>query len=73
MADDFVTEFLNENVTLTLERFNELTLMETRNYLLQKKVNELLITISELQELLNQRMIVPSKKNKSIINDIHFK
>jgi hypothetical protein len=77
MADDFVNEFYEnlhqETIRITQERFEQLQILETRNRILEEKVKELLIEISELQELLIQKIVVPTKKNKSIIKDVHFK
>jgi hypothetical protein len=60
-------------VTITEERYYELTMLELKNQMLTRRINELLIEISELQELLNQKVILPTKKNKSKINATFFK
>ena len=62
-----------ELISITEERFYELTMLELKNQILAKRIDELLIEISELQELVSQKMILPTKKNKSKINATFFK
>ena len=62
-----------ELISITEERFYELTMLELKNQILAKRIDELLIEISELQELVSQKMILPTKKNKSKINAVFFK
>jgi hypothetical protein len=77
MANDYVNEFYEnlhqETLRISKEKYEKLQMLENKNYLLQRQVDELLIKISELQELVDQKMIIPSKKNKKIIKDVHFK
>jgi len=73
MANDWIIEKNNETVIITLQRFTELNLVENRNQMLQRQNDELLIKILELQEMLNQKVITPTKKNKSKINAAFFK
>jgi hypothetical protein len=60
-------------VSITEERFYELTMLEIRNKILTNRIDELLIEISELQELVKEKIILPTKKNKSKINAVFFK
>ena len=60
-------------VTITETRYHELTMLEIRNTILTRRINELLIEISELQELANQKVILPTKKNKKAISAVYFK
>jgi hypothetical protein len=61
-----------ETVTITEERYHQLCMLEIRNTILTRRIDELLIEISELQELLNQKVILPTKKNKLKIKQVYF-
>jgi hypothetical protein len=58
---------------ITTDAYERLQMYYNTNRMLTAKVNELLIQISELQLLLAQKVVLPSKKNKKVINDVRFK
>ena len=83
MANSFITDQLENNwitekmskqkVVITWKRYNELTMLENRNFILEKKVEELLIKISELQEQLKMKITPRTKKAVKSISAVHFK
>ena len=74
MANSFITDHLeNDNVTVTRAKYEELQLISNRNFILEAKVNELLIKINELQGLLNQKIPLRTKTAVKAISDVHFK
>ena len=60
-------------VSITEERYYELSMLELKNQMLTRRIDELLIEITELQDLVKEKIILPTKKNKSKINAVFFK
>lgn len=60
MANDWASNLLNENVMMTRQRYEELSMLVNRNFILEIRVKELLKEISELkrelQLMLNQKV-----------------
>ena len=77
MANDYVNEFYEnlhqETIRITQERFDQLQILETRNRILDAKVNELLIQINELQEQLKMKITPRTKKTIKAISAVNFK
>ena len=60
-------------ISITEERYYELSMLELKNQMLTRRIDELLIEITELQDLVKEKIILPTKKNKSKINAVFFK
>ena len=60
-------------ISITEERYYELSMLELKNQMLTRRIDELLIEITELQDLVKEKIILPTKKNKSKINATFFK